>query len=200
MRVLAPFVRGKMSGETYRALVKYVPIGSLELIETGYNVSAYWWELRRRWTGEDDLMIVEQDNVITSEVIPSFSECDEPWCSYSYLGPPGMDVDGSGEGRILRKSLGCTRFGAQLMKDVPAETISGNDYFAWHLLDMRVSSMLEIRGYSPHVHGTIKHAHIYETDPVKVEKDRVMRSAAMSPNAVLIPKPEWSPTQVAGSF
>src|SRR5882762_7060357 len=120
MRILAPFVRGKMAAEAYRALIQNAPIGQMELIETGYDQSAYWWELRRRWNGEDDLMIVEQDNVIGPEVIPSFNMCPEPWCCYEYLGPPGMDFDGTGEGRILRKSLGCTRFSMQLQIDVPA--------------------------------------------------------------------------------
>jgi len=187
MRILAPYVRGKMARETYRSLMEYSPIGYLEMVETGHDPSAYWHELRRRWNGEDDLMIVEQDNVITAEVIPSFNMCDEPWCCYEYIGPPGMDIDGTGEMRILRKSLGCTRFSAQLQEDVPAVTISENDYFIWHLLDMRIASMLEIRGYSPHVHGAIKHVHKYDTDPAKVAKDLAMRAAGMTPGAIHVP-------------
>lgn len=179
MRVLAPFIRGSQPREAYRALVEYVPIGSLEMVETGYDTSAYWWELRRRWNGEDDLMIVEQDNVITAEVIPSFNACDKPWCVYEYLGPPGMDVDGTGEGRILRKSLGCTRFSAELQDKVTAAMISDKDYFVWHLLDMRIARLLEMHGYESHVHGAIKHCHRYTTDPEKIFKDRAMRLAGM---------------------
>ena len=190
MRVLAPFIRGGMARETYNALTKYTPLGSLEMVETGYDVSAYWWELRRRWSGEDDLMIVEQDNVIDAEVVPSFQECMEPWCAFEYLGPPGMDVDGTGEGRILRKSLGCTRFSAQLMNDVPAETISDKDYFVWHLLDMRISRMLEMRGYAPHVHGEVKHCHRYDMDPQKVFKDRSMRIAGAQEGVLHITVPD----------
>ena len=178
MRVLAPFIRGKMAHETYRALFNYVPLGQLELVETGYAPSAYWWELRRRWNGEDDFMIVEQDNVINAEVFPSFSMCDQPWCCYEYIGPPGMDLDGSGEGNVLRKSLGCTRFSAELQQDITAEMISDKDYFIWHLLDMRISRLLEIHGFSPHVHGQIKHVHQYDTDPAAVNKDRAMRAAS----------------------
>jgi hypothetical protein len=183
VRVLAPFIRGQMARETYNALTKYIPLGSLEMVETGYDVSAYWWELRRRWNDEDDLLIVEQDNVINAEVFPSFQECDQDWCAFEYLGPPGMDLDGTGEGRILRKSLGCTRFSAQLMHDVPSETISDKEYFVWHLLDMRIAKMLEMRGYEPHIHGEVKHCHRYDTDPQKIFKDRMMRAAGADPSA-----------------
>lgn len=179
MRVLAPFVRGQMTREAYRALMEYVPIGSLEMVETSYDTSAYWWELRRRWNGEDDLMIVEQDNVITAEVVPSFNMCDKPWCCYEYQGPPGMDTDGTGEGRILRKSLGCTRFSADLQDKITAQTISDKDYFVWHLLDMRIARLLEIHGYEPHVHGSVKHCHKYTTDETQIFKDRAMRVASM---------------------
>jgi hypothetical protein len=180
VRVLACFVRGQQSAKAYRALVKYAPLGALEMIETGRDVSDYWHAIRARWTADDDLVTVEQDNVITSEVLPSFGECDQPWCSYAYLGPPGMDIDGTGEGRILRKSLGCTKFSAELQAKITATMISDKDYFVYHLLDMRLSRLLEIHGYEPHVHGQIEHCHKYTTDEKEIFKDRAMRSASIA--------------------
>jgi hypothetical protein len=181
MRVLACYVRGQQSPEAYRALLRYASIGSLELISVGHDVSAYWHAIRDRWTGEDDLVIIEQDNVITGEVIPSFQECEKKWCSFSYLGPPGMNFNGNEEGRVLKKSLGCTRFTAELQREIPASMISGNEYFVFHLLDMRISRLLELSGYSPHVHGEIEHAHNYDYDPEHVERDRLKRMASVTP-------------------
>jgi hypothetical protein len=86
-----------------------------------------------------------------------------------------MDFDGTGQGRILDQSLGCTRFSADLQSKITAEMISDQDYFVYHLLDLRFARLLNLHGYRPHVHGSIKHCHKYDEDPAKVEKDRVMR-------------------------
>jgi hypothetical protein len=179
VRILACFVRGRQSAKAYRALVKYAPLGSLEMIETGRDVSDYWHAIRARWTGDDDLVIIEQDNVITAEVLPSFAECDEPWCCFSYLGPPGLDLDGSGAGRVLMKSLGCTKFSADLQAKITATMISDKEYFVFHLLDMRLSRLLEVHDYQPHVHGAIEHCHKYTTDEQAIFKDRAMRAAGV---------------------
>jgi hypothetical protein len=163
------------------ALTRYVAPGDLELVEVGWDVSAYWNELRRRWNGEDDLLVVEQDNVIDAETIPSFNACDCKWGCFDYLGPPGMDFDGTGNGRVLRKSLGCTRFSAGLQQEIPASMISDKEYFVWHLLDCRVARLLELHGHRPHVHGRVKHMHNYDYDPDFVERDRIKRLASISP-------------------
>jgi hypothetical protein len=172
LKVLACYVSKSLKRETYRALVDYVPIGSLEMVEVSHDVSAYWHEIRKRWNGEDDLLIVEQDNVITAETIPSFNMCDKPWCTYWYPGPPGM-VDNK-----LTKSLGCTRFSAELQKAVPYPAITDKEYFIWHMIDARVADALELRGYAPHVHGEVKHLHTYDMTDEEIAQDRAMRVAA----------------------
>jgi hypothetical protein len=91
-----------------------------------------------------------------------------------------LDIDGTGEGRILRKSLGCTKFSAELQAKITATMISDKDYFVYHLLDMRLSRLLEIHGYEPHVHGQIEHCHKYTTDEKEIFKDRAMRSASIA--------------------
>jgi hypothetical protein len=181
VRILACFVRGQQSPSAYRSLLRYAPIGSLELVDVGNDVSSYWHAIRDRWNGEDDLVTIEQDNIITGEVIPSFQECEKKWCSFSYLGPPGMSFDDSGQGRVLKKSLGCTRFSAELQREIPASMISDSDYFVWHLLDLRISRLLELHNHEPHCHGEIKHAHNYDYDPEHVERDRLKRMASVTP-------------------
>jgi hypothetical protein len=170
MRVLATYVNNHLRPEAYRALVKYVPIGQLEMINTHGNVSRYWHEFRRRWIGEYDLMTVEQDNVITAETIPSFNACEEPWCTYMYKGPHSMPD------RDLKAALGCTRFSAALQRAIPANEISDKDYFSWHLLDYRINVLLTGVGLQPHVHGEIEHLHAYDDDSTSIAKDRMMRN------------------------
>jgi hypothetical protein len=170
LRVFAGFTDTGMCPETYRALVKYVPIGSLELVNVTGDLSAYWQEFRKRWNSKHDLMTVEQDNVITGEVIPSFNACPHPWCVYEYEGPPNMIARGASDCK-LRTSLGCTRFSQKLIADVPIEDISARDYFAWYLIDYRVACVLGKKGYKPHVHGEVAHLHNYTTDRGKILKE-----------------------------
>lgn len=160
MRVLACYNGDSLRPETYRALVKYVPLGTLELVNVAGNVSNYWRQFRARWIGEFDLMTVEQDNVITAEMIPSFAMCDEPWCVYAYEGPPHMD-------ELMDTALGCTRFTAALQQAVPVKEISESDYFSWQFIDYRLSVVLQQKGYKPHVHGEVKHLHDYNTEPIQ---------------------------------
>jgi hypothetical protein len=173
MRVLGCYAGNQLRPETYRALVKYVPVGCLEMVNVEGNVSNYWHEFRRRWRGEYELMTVEQDNVITSEVYSSFQMCDEPWCVYEYLGPPHMSD------RWLATSLGCSRFSRALQKAVPIEKISESDYFTWHLIDFRLGIVLRDEGYLPHVHGKVAHLHAYETDPQAIAKDAALHKLAL---------------------
>lgn len=161
MRVLACYNGSSLRPETYRSLVKYVPVGSLEMVNVSGNISNYWRQFRARWLGEFDLMTVEQDNVITAEMIPSFSMCDEPWCVYAYEGPPHM------EGELMDTALGCTRFTAALQKAVPAKEISESDYFSWQFIDYRLSVVLQQKGYRPHVHGEVQHLHDYDKEPIQ---------------------------------
>ena len=184
LRVLAGYADGGLAPETYRALVKNVPIGSLELVNVSGGISNYWHEFRKRWVGKYDLMTVEQDNVITPEIIPSFNMCDELWCTYSYIGPPHMTD------RTLTKSLGCTRFSTRLQREVPIQEISDKDYFSWYLIDYRLAVVLGEKGYEPHVHGEVEHLHPYvnETRLIDQEKRLFKESQEVTkrnPSAVL---------------
>src|SRR5580704_14940007 len=115
LRVLACYTSHGLRQETYRSLVRNVPIGSLEMVNVSGDLGTYWREFRKRWNGNHDLMTVEQDNVITPDVIPSFNMCPEPWCVFEYEGPPNM-LNRGAEDCWLKTSLGCTRFSQQLQQ------------------------------------------------------------------------------------
>jgi hypothetical protein len=172
MRVLACYAGNQLRPETYRALVRYVPVSCLEMVNVEGNVSNYWHEFRRRWKADYELITVEQDNVITADVLPSFQMCTQPWCVFEYLGPPHMSD------RWLATSLGCSRFSRSLQAEVPISEISESDYFTWHLIDFRLGIVLREKGYTPHVHGQVDHLHAYETDPTAIANDAALHKLA----------------------
>ena len=121
----------------------------------------YWNEIRSRWTGHDDLIIIEQDVEIRPGVIESMEECDQDWCCYAY---PIFRTKVR-----LRVGLGCTKISAAAQRRVTSAAIAaGFELCAqcrgqgcwWHL-DGRIATMLKRAGFYPHVHGDVIHHHDY---------------------------------------
>ena len=141
------------------AIARYAP--QAEQPDVTGNKYAYWREISARWTGEADLIIIEQDIEIAADTIASLEDCPEPWCVFAY---PIF------RRKIrLRVGLGCTKISAAAQRQVTARAIA--EGFAlcrdckgagcwWHL-DGRVSAMLKHAGYAPHVHGDVIHHHDY---------------------------------------
>jgi hypothetical protein len=141
------------------ALKEHAP--QAEVIDVAGDEFAYWREIRRRWTGEADLVIIEQDIEIGPDTIRSLEECDQPWCCYAY---PIFRRQ-----IRLRVGLGCTKISAAAQRMVSAREIAeGFELCAtckgqgcwWHL-DGRITQLLKHRGLSPHVHGDVTHHHDY---------------------------------------
>jgi hypothetical protein len=137
---------------------------------TGDNY-AYWGAIRDRWTGERDLIIVEQDIEIGPDMITTMQSCRQDWCCYAY---PIFRTKVR-----LRVGLGCIKISAAAQRRIPAEKIAeGFDTCAacrgkgcwWHL-DGRVAAMLKKYGFFPHVHGDVTHHHDYDTGMVDGEDD-----------------------------
>ena len=162
MRVVCFYV--KLAPETKAAIAAHAP--QTEFVDTSADDYAYWRLLRQHWGGEDDLVVIEQDIEITAEVLPSFAACSENWCTYQY-----KQIYKSSVG-MLSENLGCTRFSAQLMHDVPFPRAS-----QWQFLDLAISSDIKMVTFSKtgmvfypgmkgasgfmaaHVHGEVKHFH-----------------------------------------
>ena len=149
------------------AILKYAP--QTEFVETpglfGYNEA-----IASRW-GQDDLVIIEGDKEITSDTIPSFETCDEPWCSYGYYNyPEPYQV-------YCSTGLGCAKFSLDLQRKIPTTAfcradISGmvcpdcNGAGCWRYLDTRIAFAIfaSCISFSPHVHGEVIHHHTYAPD------------------------------------
>lgn len=169
MLILTGYIPGKLCERTYDALIQYGQQYKVQVdfVDVSGSLTEYWHAIRERWTGEQDLITVEQDNVITEDTIPSFCMCSEPWCCYSYLGPEWLPMP---ERRMIF-SLGCTKFSAGLQRAIPHEEIFG-DYAAYYLIDERFQRLFRIYGFYPHVHGEVEHLHDYENDFTKAERER----------------------------
>lgn len=136
-----------------------------ELVDLSYDPHlGYWQEIAKRWTGEEDLMIVEHDVLIHGGTVESFQSCREPWCLYGY--------------RIFRTQvrctmgLGCVRFTAECQQQTsPAEIAEAfstcptcHGAGCWYHLDSRIAEVLLSVGLKPHDHGDVYHLHDYSRD------------------------------------
>lgn len=176
------------------ALAKYAP--QAEVIDVTGDNYAYWDNIRERWTGERDLIIIEQDIEITEATISSMESCSQDWCCYAY---PIFRT------KIrLRVGLGCIRISAAAQRKITPEKIAESftdcaqcrGKGCWWHLDGRIATMLKRGGFFPHVHGDVIHHHDYEIgiagneDGIPVgwffEEDMDM-SAALVINPDLIP-------------
>jgi hypothetical protein len=124
---------------------------------------SYWKLLASLWGGE--LVIVEHDVEIHQGVLPGFASCPEPWCTFPFarlLRGPHSSWTGSEWGpgiALLEKSLGCTRFSAELarsepdlMEELGELSLGGQPPGHWKRLDDGIAHLLERRGYKVHVH------------------------------------------------
>lgn len=141
------------------ALARYAP--QAEIIDVTGDNYAYWREISARWTGERDLVIVEQDVEVSEDTIASLAACEQDWCCYAY---PIFRTKVR-----LRVGLGCTKISAAAQHRVTATAVAeGFELCAqckgqgcwWHL-DGRVAAMLKRGGFFPHVHGDVIHHHDY---------------------------------------
>jgi hypothetical protein len=106
MRVLCAYT--DLNPATEAALRKYAP--GTDFIDVSGDDYAYWAAICERWTGQDDLLVVEHDIEIHDQVIPQMQACAEPWCSFAYrLWRPDA---------WCHNALGCTRFSAALQRSV----------------------------------------------------------------------------------
>jgi len=140
---------------TVRSLREHAPGHELVLVGAA-DWRGYGREVLARW-GQDDLLVVEQDNVIHAGVLPQLEACPEPWCVFPYRHPS------SGDG-FADRCLGCTRFRLEFQQKVTAEEIAsegGNcnrchgqpdKHLCWLHVEGRVSDAAARFGFTRHIH------------------------------------------------
>jgi hypothetical protein len=121
---------------------------------------AYWRAIRERWTGEQDLVVIEHDIEIGPGTVASLEGCGEDWCVFAY------DIFGC---KRLVNALGCTKFSAALQRAVPPDDVAAlfshcghcHGEGCWWHLDNYLAIALGNAGFTPHVHGDVAHLHDY---------------------------------------
>ena len=214
-----------MHPQTREALEKYAPGYEAEYVGNLAadldNEYAYWREVKRRWNGVEDLVIIEHDIEINENVLPGFDKCDKDWCTYVY---PISDAN-----TWLAYGLGCARFSAKLQRVVTPEVIEST-YKAcwccepkrmgtyslmdvlnhgrevkpeipgcWRHLDLELATSFVEAGYTCCVHDFVRHhgmglSDVGPCDPVDMPEMNVM--AVRQWDRGLVPTWAWSPPGV----
>ena len=117
--------------------------------------NGWWREISARWTGEEDLLLVEQDIAIHDQVIPQLKACVMPWCTFPFPRPETPTLQDRG--------IACTRFSAGFQRLVSVADVEavpgscwecrGEDPKCWRHIDGRISAAAAAKGLgAPHVH------------------------------------------------
>lgn len=189
---------GKLDPRVQQALERYAPQAGLEVewVETpgpdrGEGATdVYARELEKRWTGEDDLILVEQDKEIFADTLPDLLGCAEPWCSCTYWIYPQPHT------ALALGGFGVTRFSAQVQRMVSVPEFEGACQLG---IDRRFLELLKPLGVGCCLHGHVVHHHVYEPRPQAV-RDHVasLRAQGILPPAVY-PEPA-DPGLLPGSY
>lgn len=107
---------------------------------------AYWAAIASWWGTGHDLLIIEQDIVISPGTLPSMADCEgrSDWCAAPY--PAYSGYRGHNE-----RALGCTRFSARLQAAVPAEKF----WAPWQQVADRFIALFD--PLYPHQHYPVGH-------------------------------------------
>ena len=141
------------------ALQRLAPAAGLEVewIDTAPSLQIYADEMEKRWLGEQDLIIVEQDK----EPFPGQPEamlgCPEPWCGYTFWQNPVPHT------ALVHGGFGVTRFSAELQTWFPVAAFRGEIQVG---IDRRFYDYL-IANYGKGccLHGHVVHHHVQEPRP-----------------------------------
>lgn len=145
MLVTCPHV-GPIAPETVKALdASGFP---WEAVDVSGSDTTYTRLLDRLWAAGEPFAVVEHDIVPHPGALAELLGCPRPWCAFSYQ-----------LGSITHAGLGCARFSASLLADVPdaaertwAEWNDVHPPGHWCSLDDRLGRILRGAGFEPHVH------------------------------------------------
>ncbi len=159
------------------AVTKYAP--QAEWLDTSATIYTYNEVIASRWDCGEDLVVIEGDKEITSEVLPSFEHCPKLWCSFSaYVFPAAIEHE-------YYNGLGCTRYSERLQRIVDKSEFMVPDSPMWALcpvcggkgcyryLDSRIALAIRMHitptgDINVHRHGRVEHHHDYSGQTIEV--------------------------------
>jgi hypothetical protein len=189
---LACFYR-KLDPRTEASVRKYCSeVGAqADWVETPDSGMTYVSELEKRWTGESDLFLVEEDKEVFPGMLKSMHGCAELWCGYAYWANPEPQTS------LFLAGFGLTRFSAELQLLVPVSAFAGDGRGG---IDTRLLAyLMQYHGCKMHIHGYTVHHHDYGIPDEKLlARVNRMREARMLPPSLVPPSPE--PGILPGSY
>lgn len=135
-------------------------------MHVGRDPLAYSRLLAGLWEAGDAFLVVEHDVEPTAEAVTQAAVCSCPWSVSPYKGSGPSHA----EAAMLTGSLGCTRFSAALLAEVPdamqrANALNDGASVCppghWQRLDARLLHVLRDAGFWPHQHVPVLHHHVY---------------------------------------
>lgn len=179
---------------TKASLLKYAPPGlAVDWVETpDLGMRRYEEELAKRWTGQDDLLLVEEDKEVFPGMLEHMINCPQLWCGYTYWLLPEPDTC------LALAGFGVTRFSAELQKLVPIGAITGEQRTVNIDCELQAYA-LEHLGTKMHIHGHTVHHHVYEPAPESYRRQiEDLRAQGRIPPAMYPPARE--PGLLPGSY
>lgn len=118
-------------------------------VDVRHSPNAYYAALSRIWLKRQTFAILEHDCVCRPDIVESFEDCPELWCTYGY-----HDVCHPECQEAWRNQLGCVRFRRQLLEAVPDAMSSIPEAgWGWANLCDGLGANLRAAGYTHHWHG-----------------------------------------------
>lgn len=151
----------------------------------------YARELEKRWTGESDLFLVEEDKEVYPRMLKTMLGCQELWCGFAYW------ANQEPETALILAGFGLTRFSAELQRLVPVKAFAGEQQSG---IDTRLLAyLMEKYGTKMHIHGYTVHHHDYgPPNEALLKRVQMMRDAGMLPPNLVPPNP--FPGVLPGSY
>lgn len=175
------------------SLEKYAPQAGLEIewINTQPDLQIYADELEKRWTGDEDIIIVEQDKEVHASCFPSMLACDQLWCGYTFWQNPDPHTV------LVLGGFGVTKFSKEVQRLIPVAAFRGETQVG---IDRRFYDiLLREHGAVCHLHGHVVHHHVYEPRPEAVRRHAAkLRKEGILPPAAY-PEP-LAPHLLPGSY
>lgn len=163
-----------LESRTAAALERWAP--GHERVDTSASLQTYAAELAARWNSGDDLVLIEQDKEIHGGVLPSFAECGEPWCGFTYW------IDPAPHTTLVLGGFGVTKFSAAIQAKVAVADFAWRE---WRGIDRRFNDLLLSMGIGCCLHGHVNHHHAYPPRPQAV----VSHVASLRAQGLIAPSP-----------
>lgn len=174
------------------ALERFAPQAGLEVewVDTAGSLQVYADELEARWTGTEDLIIVEQDKEVHATCLPTLMACPALWCGYTFWINPVPHT------ALVIGGFGVVKFSPQVQRMLPVSEFRGDGQVH---IDRRFELRLQALGHRCCLHGHVLHHHVYDPRP-QVVRDHVagLRAAGLAAPQVY-PEPA-DPGLLPGSY